>query len=174
MDLPTFADIYRSAHLSIEPSIMTLRQTSADRFVEARSMEDILGLVKLHFGLPADPFRDRLIDFFRTEDSTFSVVENERELTALSTAVLASLIAGGDHVAAIALIAGSFAGKRRAAICPHLTEWAKRKLNDLSVQERVGLNARLPEYPASQPSKAVAQIDANGSRRRRLEPWRRS
>lgn len=159
MDFLNFADIYRSAHLSVEPSIMTLRQTSADRFFKARSLEDILGLVKLHFGLAAAPFRGRLIDYFRTEDNTFSVIENERELTALSTALLASLIAGGDRVAAVALTAGSFAGKREASICPNLTEWAKQKLCELSVQERAGLNSEIPQYPTSEPSKAIAQID---------------
>lgn len=154
-----FADIYRSAQFSLDPANMTLRQKSADRFLEAPSFEDRLGLVRLHLGLSAPAFRERLIEVFHFDDGTFSIVDSDRELVILSTGLLASIVKSGDLQAALALVTASLAGQRVGSICAELTEWAKAQLYESAVQSRhgdPGASVRIPKFGKS---KVPAEVD---------------
>jgi type IV secretory pathway TrbD component len=155
-----FADIYRSAQISLEPATMALRQKAAEQFLKGRSFDDCVGLAKLHLGLPAPEFRDRLVEVFRTEDGTFSIMGNDRELTVLSTGLVAAIVIDGDLATALALVSGSFAGTRVAQICPELAEWAKAQLIELAVRERNRNLESSLQVPKPGPSKIPAQIDA--------------
>ena len=124
----TFADIYRSAQFTLQPANMALREKSAQAFLGQFKFDDVIGLVRLHFGIQTPSYRDRLVEVFRTDDPTFSIVDGEREITVLSTGLLASIIRSPSAHAALSLVTGSFAGHRVAEIAPHLSEWAKEKL----------------------------------------------
>jgi hypothetical protein len=160
MNSYNFADIYRSAHFSLEPANMALRQKSADRFLSERNVEDCLGLVRLHLGLSAPAFRDRLVKVFHDDDGTFSIVGTDRELVILSTGLLASIVKSGDIQTALSLVTASFAGRRAASICPELAEWAKAQLLDAAVHNRrsaLAAGARISKF---EKSKVPAQVDA--------------
>lgn len=159
MNSYNFADIYKSAQFTLEPASMGLRQKSADRFLKAPTFEDGMGLVQIHLGMSVPAFRVRLVELFRTEDATFSIADNDRELVILSTGLLAALIAKGDSDIALALITGSFAGQRKASICPELVEWARTKLYETAVQARERDLSTHIQAPKIQKSKAPAQFD---------------
>jgi hypothetical protein len=97
---------------------------------------------------------------FHEDDATFSVVGDERELTILSTGLLASAIKAGDGRAALAVVTGAFAGMRVALICPELAEWAKGRLVEIAVSKRQrDLNA-VVRTPAHAKSNLPGQVDA--------------
>lgn len=155
----SFADIYSSAHFSIDPAMMALRQKSADKLLANLSKTDRLGLVRLHYRLPDIAFAERLVNVFHEDDNTFSAVGNQRELVILSTALLAAAIEQGDSAAALAVVTGSFAGARAAEVCPELGEWAKTKLHAAALDQSARM--RLPlGFSAPQKGGASALIEA--------------
>lgn len=156
----TFGDIYRSAQFSLQPASMELRQKTADRLLKSPTFDDYVGLVKLHLGLPEATFRDHLVGEFQTDDGTFSIVEGDRELIVLATALLAAIIKSGNEHAALALVAGSCAGKRVAVIRPDLAEWAKSLLYEFAIKGRDRDVAARTRIPLPEQRDSGAMIDS--------------
>jgi GTPase-associated system helical domain len=105
-----FADRYAQAGLQPTPETIAARQASAARVRENVNKEQLLDLVSAYYGLKPDLiwFRDE----FRKEDSTFSLIANERESIVLAAIILAGKVANSDPVSILGIIAGSAQGKR--------------------------------------------------------------
>ncbi|MFD2675973.1 GTPase-associated system all-helical protein GASH [Camelimonas lactis] len=130
-----FADRYAEASLAPTAEMIKSRQESASRIVENIRGSQVVDLVDVYYGgkkLDINWFRDE----FAKEDPTFSLINNEREVRVLSTAVLGQIVASGDPVAILAIIAGSVSGHRVPVQAEWLLRDAKEAHGSFSVSDR--------------------------------------
>ena len=177
----SFADRYAEAGIAPTQSIIANRQATADRVVDAADNARMIDLAGTYYGSPGIELI-WLRDEFAKEDTTFSLVNNEREVRVLATAILGALVAAGRSVAILAVIAGNVAGHRPPLGADWLLRDATEALLRLSVANRAPatidtkveptINAKLTDQIAAltQDDPATLQVllkairsEANGS-----------
>lgn len=135
MSTYTFADRYAQSALSPSATIITSRQTSADRIVENVTQAQVLDLAATYYGSP-DVNMHWFRDEFAKEDASFSLVNNEREMTVLAALILERLIARERPDVILAIIAGNVSGLRSPADADWLLHATKEALGCLAVTNR--------------------------------------
>jgi hypothetical protein len=132
----SFADRYAEAGIAPTQQIIAHRQATADRIIQNADNPRVIDLVGNYYGCPRLDLT-WLRDEFAAEDVTFSLINNERETRILAAAILGALVAAGQSVAILAVVAGSFAGKRPPPGAGWLLRDATEALMRLSVAERI-------------------------------------
>jgi hypothetical protein len=119
-----FADRYAEAGISPPAATIEMRQASAARIGKGIAKPRVLDLVSTYYGLGAVDltwFRDE----FAQEDGSFSLVNNARECAVLAATILAELVAAGNAIAILAIVAGSMGGKRAPPEIPSVVAEAR-------------------------------------------------
>lgn len=93
-----FADRYAEAGLTPTPETIAMRQAPADSIVENATNAMILDLVDAYYGSPIINLV-WLRDEFAKKDTSFSLVNNDREIRIIAAYILGCLVANGDPVA---------------------------------------------------------------------------
>jgi len=130
-----FADRYAEAGLAPTAQVITARQASAERILEEANSAQILDLASAYYSRPELDlkwFRDEL----GKEDSTFSLINNERETRVLAAAILGEMVAAGRPVAILCILTGNVVGHRPPAEAEWLLHDAKKAMAQVSVEER--------------------------------------
>lgn len=130
-----FADRYAEAGIAPTAEMIASRQSAADRITNEIEKERILDLVGVYFGSPGLDltwFRNE----FAEDDTTFSLVNNEREVRVLASAILGALISKGDSTAILAVTTGYCAGRRQPKQCEWLIRDALAALNHKAIENR--------------------------------------
>lgn len=130
-----FADCYAAAGLAPTAQIVTARETPATRIIDTATKAQIIDLVGVYYGSPA-LILTWLRNEFAKEDASFSLVNNEREVRVLASAILASLVAQGRSEAILSVVSGHVAGHRLPSEAAWLVADAIAALNARSVLER--------------------------------------
>lgn len=131
------ADSYRQAGLTPGPEILALRQAPFDQLVsETKGMKSV-DLVRLYFGQTVSAeFMARFSGAFQDSDASFSVMDNQRELSVLAACMLDALIKGGDILCAYAILTTAAAGARKPTVRADLLVIADHKLKELAISAR--------------------------------------
>ncbi|QHD04240.1 GTPase-associated system all-helical protein GASH [Pseudomonas sp. R76] len=135
MSTYTFADRYAQSALSPSATIITSRQTSADRIIENVTIAQILDLAAAYYGSP-DVNMHWFRDEFAKEDASFSLVNNEREMTVLAALILERLVDQEMPEVILAIVAGHVSGLRSPAEADWLLHATKEALGCLAVTNR--------------------------------------
>ncbi|QHI98456.1 hypothetical protein GT347_10900 [Xylophilus rhododendri] len=131
-----FADIYSGATLQPTADVLSARIATVDRLVKGGIEEaKIIDLVGCFYGSPSldlNWLRDELV----RDDSTFSLINRERETQVIAAGILNSLTNAHNDFAILAIVVGSFSGLREPTVFPQLVVDAHSAMNRLSVSQR--------------------------------------
>ena len=131
-----FADQYKAAGLAPGPEIIRLRQEPFNKLRKNIDLLKILNLTRLYFGIPVTDGVDWLRDAFRETDASFSMLENEREVSVLSVCLLAAALEDGHVSAGLSPLVAAAGGYRKPLVSPEFIEDAKQTLALHSVNSR--------------------------------------
>lgn len=161
---PTFADRYAEAGLTANAQIINDRTASMKRIVASitDNRAKVLDLAGAYYENPEvdlNWFRDEITQ----DDVSFSLVNNAREARILAAIALGELVAKGDAIAILAVIAGHVAGNVRPAQAEWLITAAKGALGRYAVSNRTA-SPIATKVSAPQPNKELAgEIEEVGS-----------
>lgn len=147
-----FADHYKAAGLAPGPEIIRLRQEPFDKLRKAMSVDRVLTLVRLLFGLPESDDRHNtwFRDAFAETDPSFTMIDNAREAAVLSSCLLSAAFLERDkgHVEAGLAMLTTATNTRAPLVMPTLINDAQHHLDIFSVEMRTP-----PEVAAAKVSK---------------------
>jgi hypothetical protein len=132
----TFADTYRAAGLSPGPDIIRLRQEPFDKLRKSIKPSNVVDLTRLYFGLPAPDAATWLRDAFAEADPSFTLVDNQREVSVLAVCLLSVALEDGHASAGLAPIVAAAAGNRTPVVRPEFVEEARQRLHERAVDAR--------------------------------------
>lgn len=136
MAMVSIADRYRAAGLNPGAATLDLRQEPFEKLCKNIDSRSAIELTRLYFGLPSQNdtkwFRD---EFFAT-DSSFSMVENKREIAVLAACLLDAGFESGIITCALAPLSAAAAGHRSAEDIPDLLNELDRRLISKAVEAR--------------------------------------
>lgn len=155
-----FADRYKSAGLAPGHEIIALRQAPFDKLKKDASLDVILDLTRLYFGLPVPQGANWFREAFAETDLSFSLVDNEREASVLSACLLAAIIDDGQIFAALAPLVTAAGGARRPLSCPDFLEEARQALGRHAVESREDSAADVTKIRLPIKGKAVTALEA--------------
>lgn len=130
------ADSYRAAGITVGPETLRLRQEPFDKLRKDITPSLSTDLVRAYFGLPARKELSWLRDPFHATDSSFSLVDNERELAVLAASLLSASIEDGKLYSALALFTTCFDALRMPTVIPELLSKAEGELTSRSIAQR--------------------------------------
>ncbi len=132
----TFADRYKAAGLSPSHEIIALRQEPVKELAKDASLELIIGLTRLYFGLPVPDGVEWFRDAFQKTDTSFSLIDSAREVSILAACVLAEIIEASNSMAALAPLVAVVGGIRTPTASPEFLEEARQVLANHEVKSR--------------------------------------
>ena len=108
-----FADWYKSADISMDENILKLRLASIDKILTKNDDSFWLEIVRLYLQLPAkdENQRKHFISFFKEEDSTFPLENNNAIVKALAASCLSFNITEheeNNNVICLSVLVGNF------------------------------------------------------------------
>lgn len=130
------ADRYRTAGLNPGPEVLGLRKAPFDTLRAAVDVKSAIELSRLYFGLSSPNGTDWFRDAFRQSDTSFSMVDNQRETAILAASLLEAALEDGKVTAALVPLATSVAGLRSPATNPELLAELDRALSAKAVSAR--------------------------------------
>lgn len=156
-----FADRYKAAGLTPGPEIIRLRQEPFDKLRKAMSVDRVITLVRLLFGL-SEPDKSNNTWFreaFAETDPSFSMLDNAREAAVLSSCLLSAAFQEHDkgHIEAALAVLTTAANIRMPHVMPTLIDDAQHHLDVFSVKMRTP-----PEVDVSTISVPIPSEDAEG------------
>lgn len=131
-----FADSYKAAGLTPGPEIISLRQKPFDKLLKIMDKKMIVNLSRLYFGLTISDGTEWFRKAFSETDSSFSMLDNEREAAVLSACLLNAAITNNNVIAALAVLTISADGNRAPLVLPELIEEARVALINIAVDNR--------------------------------------
>ncbi|MCK4585839.1 MAG: hypothetical protein KAU29_00750 [Gammaproteobacteria bacterium] len=131
-----FADSYKAAGLSPGPEIISLRQEPFDKLLKTIDKQMVFNLSRLYFGLTVPDGTEWFREAFGETDSSFSMLDNEREAAVLSACLLNAAISNNNVIAALAVLTTSAGGNRIPIVLPQLIEDARAALINIAVDNR--------------------------------------
>lgn len=131
-----FADSYRAAGLSPGPEILRLRREPFDKLLGQLNAEMAIDLTRLYFGLSVPNGTTWFRDAFGETDASFSLIDNQREVSVLASGLLAAAVADGLASAGLAVLTTAVAGLRQPVVWPELIGDVRNALDVRSVEVR--------------------------------------
>lgn len=154
-----FADQYKAAGLAPGPEIIRLRQAPFDKLRKGIDLPIVLNLTRLYFGLPVPDGTDWFREAFAETDASFSMLDNEREVSVLSACLLAAALEDGHVCAGLAPVAAAAGGRRDPPVRPEFIEEARQALATHSVASRQQATADINKIKQPAKSKVAASVD---------------
>lgn len=164
-----FGDWYRTADLVPDHEVLGLRQSGIEAFVEEISIEKVVGLSQLFFGLDVSDdiessFRETLLE----ADNAFSMRDNEIELRVLSGASLMHVMDNGTAsslrlTAAFGTTAPALLGARKDILIPEICRKAADYLISCSGGLRSPSSLKAPGASAPAIKDVLAELETSGT-----------
>lgn len=154
-----FADQYKAAGLNPGPDIIQRRQEPFDKILEEINTSRILDLTRLYFGFSVPNGTDWFSEAFRATDASFSMIDNEREASVLSSCLLAAVLDDDNICAGLAPIVASAAGSRIPLARSEFIDDARQYLAAYSVNSRQQTAADINKIKLPAPSKINSSVD---------------
>ncbi len=161
-----FADEYRAAGFNPASDIVTKRAEAFAAIESEITPEQYLDCVRLYLNLPKRSELEWLRDGFFATDNSFSLVNNDREVTLLATLFLTSAVENEQLLPVLAILCGHASGLRAPAMRPELAARAEEVLNASSVEARefYQINPqKLRELPAAKTTAASTAYSENAT-----------
>jgi hypothetical protein len=157
-----FADSYRSAGMTTSADTLRMRQEpfgSIRKTIDPHLASD---LVRLYFGMPPLRDTDWFRDAFGATDSSFSLIDNAREVSVLAAGLLEAAVLDGKVYAALATLTASASGLRQPSVRQDLLGKMGSAIQQLAVNARrqVSINPNIIDLPGA--SKLSAELVALG------------
>ena len=151
-----FADQYKMAGLNPGSEAIRLRQEPFDKLREEINIPMILNLTRLYFSLVVPDGTDWFCDAFRETDTSFTMIDNEREVSVLSACLLAAALEDGFICAGLAPIVRAAGGNHTPLVQPEFIEEARQTLavHSVTSRQQSAINIKLPAK-----SKVSASVD---------------
>ncbi|MBB5942855.1 GTPase-associated system all-helical protein GASH [Xanthomonas sp. 3307] len=130
------ADHYKAAGIIVLPEIFERRLKVFESLVDNVDPDKFPDLVRMCFDLSSLKQVDWFLEAFRSEDPSFSSVDNAREFAILAAAILRALILSGNAEAALIVLTSSFNGAREPYITTDVVQVALISLRNLSIADR--------------------------------------
>lgn len=155
-----FADKYKLAGFSPASEVISLRQAVVDKLTKSIDFAKILDLTRLYFGLQVPNNANWFRDAFAENDTSFTMVSNEREASVLSYCLLMEAMENGETAAGLAILTTYACGNRKPLLLPDLIDFAVSFLKQNSIDNRniENTDSGIIKHAAS--SKVSLQIDA--------------
>lgn len=130
------ADRYREAGLNPGPDILGLRQEPFEKLRKTLDAKTAIEVTRLFFGLSSPNNTDWFRDAFRATDTSFSMLDNKREIAVLAGCLLDATFEDGQIVGALAALAASAGNARKPEAAPTLLTRFEQELAARAVNVR--------------------------------------
>lgn len=132
MDQFNFADLYKECSLNSSAEVINLRRSAIQGKNFGDDYQKIFDLTRIYFGSSKKGECEWFVEIFRETDSSFSAIENEREMAVLAMCILAEEIRGGSFLSCIATLVYAFKENRTPVVIPRFIEFANNSLLDIA------------------------------------------
>lgn len=151
MDQFNFADLYKECSLNASAEVIDRRRDATKDISFDDGYQKIFELTRIYFGSAKKDEIDWFVEIFRKTDTSFSAVENEREMAVLAMCILAEEIRKGSFLACVSPLVYAFKGNRNPVVIPRFIDFANNSLLDLA--KRAPFDPpKIPQIPV--PNKA--------------------
>ena len=130
------ADRYRAAGLNPGPDILGLRQAPFEKLRKTVDTKTTIELNRLYFGLSSPNATDWFRDPFHAADTSFSMLDNKREISVLAACLLEAAFEDGNVACALAVLATRAGGAREPEAAPQLLADFERELLARAISAR--------------------------------------
>jgi GTPase-associated system helical domain len=158
-----FADHYKAAGLAPGPQIISLRQEPFDKLRKAMSVDRVITLVRLLFGLPEPEVKHKtwFREAFAETDPSFTMLDNAREAAVLSSCLLSAAFQEQDkgHIEAGLAVLTTATHSRSPLVMPTLVEEARHHLDAVSVEMRTPPAVKVSKIRTPASSEVPKQAD---------------
>lgn len=140
----SFADNYKLGGLNPTPEIVGLRKPAFDKLLKELNSQQTLELLRLYYALPLPAGIEWFRAAFAEADQSFTLVDNEREVTVLAGCLLSGAIDRGDVGAILGVLAGAAGEQRTPTVLLGLVPTAREVADALAVSTREATLVKKP------------------------------
>jgi hypothetical protein len=131
-----FSDRYKAAGMTAGNEIVRFRQTGFTKLRKDITDARALDLTRLYYGLPLPNGTEWFRKAFAAPDSSFSMVDNAREVSVLAACLLSAGLEDGIASCGLAPLTASAVNTRSPSAYVEFLEVARQKLAAISVEQR--------------------------------------
>lgn len=144
-----FADSYREAGLSPGAEIVNLRQAAFEKLSPSVDFWRCADLVRILYGLPTESTCEWFREGFAENDSSFSLVENAREVSTLAGCLLMADMENDWLPASLMTLCASVSGQRLPAVLPNVLTKAREAFHRGALTESQSIVEHLTDLEES-------------------------